>query len=73
MVIVDCPSRGEFKIIQVKFRYSLREDFSPVLASNRVGFNRKQWWRVEDALRALRLEPFPERTLAGRRASASAI
>ena len=60
-VSAEFASRGDFKIIQVKFRYSLHEEFSPVLASNRVGFDRKQWWHVEDALRPLGLEPIPEK------------
>jgi len=60
-VSAEFAGRGEFKIIQVKFRYSLHKEFSPVLASNRVGFDRKQWWRVEGALRPLGLEPMPEK------------
>ena len=60
-VSTELASRGDFKIIQVKFRYSLHEEFSPVLASNRVGFYCKQWWHVEDALRPLGLEPIPDK------------
>ena len=54
----EATSRHEYHVIEVEFPYSLGEEFSPRIKSSR-DLDRKQYWCVARALRALRLEPIP--------------
>jgi len=61
----EVARRGEFRVVTVEFPYRPGKTFAPKLASRTVGLDRSAYWCVAEALKALRLDPLPERDSFG--------